>query len=79
LTNPCNQAYNTIKEGEGMQIAATIRYCEQISPEGHIQMCAKTYVFSDKDTIEYMLKATGMKDVSFMNLSNVATDEEYKV
>jgi hypothetical protein len=61
-----------------MQIAATIRYFEQISPEGHIQMYAKTFMFSEKDTIEYMLKCTGMKNVCDLNLTQVATDTEYK-
>ena len=60
-----------------MQISATIRYWEQTSPEGHGQMKGKTYIFSDKDTVEYMLKATNQKDVSDLNLSNVATDSEY--
>lgn len=41
-------------------------------------MKSRTYVFSDKDTIKYILESTGQKDVSDLNLSNVANDSEYK-
>lgn len=60
-----------------MQIAATIRNAVRIGPDDY-EMRSKTFIFSEKDTIEYMLKATGEKNVCALNLSMVATDSEYK-
>jgi hypothetical protein len=60
-----------------MQIAATIRTAVQIGPEDY-EMHSKTFIFSSKDTIEYMLVATGVTDVCDLHLSQVAADSEYK-
>ena len=63
-------------QGNRMQIAATICRTVQYS-EDDFRMRATTFIFSDKDTVEYMLKATGQTDVGALNLSRVAADSEY--
>jgi hypothetical protein len=60
-----------------MQIAATIHNAVQIGPDDYA-MYSKTYLFSDADSIKYMLKCTGMKDVCDLNLSMVVPDSEYQ-
>ena len=61
-----------------MQIAARITEAVQIGPQWEYEMRSKTYLFNEKDSIEYMLKATGQTDVCALNLSMVAADEVVK-
>ena len=61
-----------------MQVAARIAEAVQIGPQWEYEMRSKTFIFSEKDTIEYMLKSTGQTDVCALNLSSVAIDSDYK-
>lgn len=58
------------------QVAAVVTRLIDVG-EGNFEHRKVVFIFQDKDTIEYMLRATGARNVGDLRLTKIADDEDY--